>query len=353
MPFCSKCGTEVPENVQFCSKCEQTGQVSNPAPVANTGIENLSLLGYFFKCFKNFTFIKGRARRKEFWGFVLFSSIFKLIICLVLGIVYVLLDIDEETFDGLFNYVLAAWGVIITIPLFAVGIRRLNDVNASGEIIKGLYVLAVLSLNDSFLMNLLKPGEPIPKEIYLVAGLVSFVLSLFWLCRDGVPEENQHGKNPKYGNALQPQRILENLIASGQEILENIAENSLTDDEVKSALSSWRVIVGCLVGSFALMYFAGLKLAWGLKASFGGRLKEMDQWFLNLIGIKNYIIGEDSLLTEVNNGYYGLLITDRFFDFPIISWCLGGLGFFLLCAGILNLFYYILFRILLRIDKKI
>jgi len=45
MPFCSKCGTEVPENVNFCQKCGnalqsgQKNQADKAIPVANTGVE--------------------------------------------------------------------------------------------------------------------------------------------------------------------------------------------------------------------------------------------------------------------------------------------------------------------------
>jgi len=212
MPFCSKCGTEVPENVQFCSKCGnalqggQTSQVSNPAPVANTGVEKISLLGsllgYFLICFTiNYANCKGRARRKEFWGFVLFYSILSLIVTVLLPLLLsILLDFDERTIDIIFDRVGIYFGFFTAMPYIAVGIRRLNDVSASGIII-GLYVVSVLCETfSSPLLILLKLSTEAKTEVemYLgIAQLVIFGVFLFWFCRAGVPGENKHGKNPK------------------------------------------------------------------------------------------------------------------------------------------------------------
>lgn len=81
---------------------------------------------WFVKVLKNYATFKGRARRKEYWMFTLFS--------IIISIVLTIIDVSIGTFSlevgrGLFS-TLFSLGVII--PTIAVGVRRMHDVNKSG-----------------------------------------------------------------------------------------------------------------------------------------------------------------------------------------------------------------------------
>lgn len=84
--------------------------------------ENYGIIDWFKKCMRNYVNFSGRARRKEYWYFVLMQMIL-IIIAMVL---------DSIIFDsGIgFFYLIAAFGLFL--PGVAVTVRRLHDTNHSG-----------------------------------------------------------------------------------------------------------------------------------------------------------------------------------------------------------------------------
>jgi uncharacterized membrane protein YhaH (DUF805 family) len=116
----------------------------------------------YLKVLKQYADFNGRARRKEYWMFVLFNTIFSILAMIfdnVFGIA-----IEGIGYGPIYLlYVLA-----MMIPSLAVAVRRLHDVGKSGWMI---------------LISLI----PIIGGIWL---LVLFVT-------DGNPGENEHGANPK------------------------------------------------------------------------------------------------------------------------------------------------------------
>ena len=86
---------------------------------------------YFLKALSNYFDFKGRARRKEFWYFVLFA--------VILGILSVPLDyilFDYNVYDP--NSPVFFWGfgsffdIALFIPSLSVGWRRMHDLGKSG-----------------------------------------------------------------------------------------------------------------------------------------------------------------------------------------------------------------------------
>ncbi|RCW91640.1 DUF805 domain-containing protein [Winogradskyella arenosi] len=74
----------------------------------------------------NYANFSGRARRQEYWMFVLFNLIITFALAIVFGTLGALLDIP-----ALFSlYVIYALAVVI--PSLAVAVRRLHDVGKSG-----------------------------------------------------------------------------------------------------------------------------------------------------------------------------------------------------------------------------
>ena len=78
------------------------------------------MMDWFVKCLKNYVTFDGRARRKEFWFFMLVSFI--------LGIIVQIIDAilgTDKMLNGLLN-------LALFLPSLAVGARRLHDTNRSG-----------------------------------------------------------------------------------------------------------------------------------------------------------------------------------------------------------------------------
>lgn len=102
-----------------------------------------------FTCFKKFADFKGRARRREFWYFVLF--------CVLLSLLLSFMNED-----------LATLAMLITlIPNIAVNVRRLHDIDRSGW-----WMLIAL------------------------VPIVGVLLLLFWATQEGNPTANQYGESP-------------------------------------------------------------------------------------------------------------------------------------------------------------
>ncbi|WLV24620.1 DUF805 domain-containing protein [Aciduricibacillus chroicocephali] len=111
---------------------------------------------WYIKAIKNFADFQGRARRKEYWMFVLFNYIFTLIIGFSNEII---------TLPAAIGYVYV-FGMIV--PNLAVSVRRLHDTNRSGWWV---------------LINIIPLVGPI-------------ILTVFQ-CLDSTPGTNKYGPNPK------------------------------------------------------------------------------------------------------------------------------------------------------------
>lgn len=119
------------------------------------------IMKWYLKAIKNYAGFTGRARRKEFWLFCLFSYM----VLVIYGFFKAILHLPEyeiETFLGMV-YLLA-----ILVPGLAVTIRRLHDTGKSGY--------------------------------WICIGLIPLIgkiVLLIMLCQNSVKEENQYGPNPK------------------------------------------------------------------------------------------------------------------------------------------------------------
>ncbi|MEO8574281.1 MAG: DUF805 domain-containing protein [Pyrinomonadaceae bacterium] len=83
-------------------------------------------MNWYLKVLQNYANFQGRARRKEYWFFVLFNAIFA-VIAMILDNLFGLTFKDSGTGPFYLLYVLAT-----LIPGLAVSVRRLHDIGKSG-----------------------------------------------------------------------------------------------------------------------------------------------------------------------------------------------------------------------------
>ncbi len=76
---------------------------------------------WYLKVLKKYAVFSGRARRKEYWMFVLFNTI----ITFALGLVAAIMGSDWNVLSDIYQFA-------IIIPTVAVGFRRVHDTNRSG-----------------------------------------------------------------------------------------------------------------------------------------------------------------------------------------------------------------------------
>jgi uncharacterized membrane protein YhaH (DUF805 family) len=93
-------------------------------------------MNYFIHCFKNYANFSGRARRKEYWMFVLFTIIFLILISILdglLGTSYTFnYPLGGKEIPMSFGYISIAFYLAIIIPGIAVSVRRFHDIGKSG-----------------------------------------------------------------------------------------------------------------------------------------------------------------------------------------------------------------------------
>ncbi|HEX5775682.1 MAG TPA: DUF805 domain-containing protein, partial [Caulobacteraceae bacterium] len=97
--------------------------------------EDLGLWGYFKKCMRLYVDGNGRARRKEYWSFVLFSSLFFAALILLIMVPAVATADGGEPPSALFAVfaLLFLAGIVgFAIPSIALLSRRLHDIGMSG-----------------------------------------------------------------------------------------------------------------------------------------------------------------------------------------------------------------------------
>ncbi|MDC1186559.1 DUF805 domain-containing protein [Crocinitomicaceae bacterium] len=105
-------------------------------------------MNYYLKVLQNYATFSGRARRSEYWYFVLFN----MIISVVLGIVGGMIGVSM--LSNIYSYA-------VLLPSIAVGVRRMHDVGKSGW--------------------------------FLLIPIYNLILA----CTDGIKGENEYGADPK------------------------------------------------------------------------------------------------------------------------------------------------------------
>ena len=163
--FCFYCGLETAPDTNYCGRC-------GAAIAYLPRVEELGLWGYFVKCMKNYAQFDGRARRKEFWGFSLFSTLFSLVP--VLG---------------------SLWNLAALVPTLAVTWRRFHDRGHSGVY---FILICLMAVAGAFLIGIgILIEMPILWVFAVALILVAMIVNLVITCSDSQPGDNRFGPNPK------------------------------------------------------------------------------------------------------------------------------------------------------------
>ncbi|TFU03207.1 DUF805 domain-containing protein [Polymorphobacter arshaanensis] len=136
---------------------------------------------------KKYATFSGRARRKEFWWFYLLCVLAIVVLC----IAFALLSAGDAM--GVAALLLIPI-LALFVPLVAVQVRRLHDVNRSGWWLLGSVVLGALS--GGIDATKLPQTEPLAVLLVALAQLGFGILILVWLCSRGTIGENRFGPDP-------------------------------------------------------------------------------------------------------------------------------------------------------------
>ena len=126
--------TEEEFNIQkkeLLSNNEQSQNVSKKQNEQSQNVskeQDLSLWDYFVECMtKKYSCFDGRARRKEFFAFILYSNLITFVIGFMLIFIGATLDINPDIIEMIATFV----NIAFAIPSISVLVRRMHDVNMS------------------------------------------------------------------------------------------------------------------------------------------------------------------------------------------------------------------------------
>jgi uncharacterized membrane protein YhaH (DUF805 family) len=121
---------------------------------------------WYLKVLKQYVDFNGRARRKEYWMFLLFSFIFAVIAAILDNVFGTTINIFGQ--KSWYGWIYLAYCLVVFLPGLAVFVRRLHDIGKSGW----WYLLVFIPL-------------------------VGSIILIVWVCEDSQPSENKWGANPK------------------------------------------------------------------------------------------------------------------------------------------------------------
>jgi len=147
----------------------------------------------YISVIKNYATFKGRARRREYWMFVLFNLIFG-IIASILDII--IGDTFKNPMTGLgtnYGYIYLLYALFVFIPGLAVLVRRLHDIGKSGWFLLMQSIITIVTI-------VIGVGLMYINGVFLLILLIPFAISIWFLvllCTDSSVGPNKYGPNPK------------------------------------------------------------------------------------------------------------------------------------------------------------
>lgn len=118
-------------------------------------------MDWYINVLRNYVGFGGRARRKEFWMFILVNIIF----AFVLGVLDKMFGWQRAGGEGILTTIYA---ILVFLPSWAVQFRRLHDTDRTAWWL-----------------------------LLLVIPVIGWLVIILFSCQDGTPGENRFGSDPK------------------------------------------------------------------------------------------------------------------------------------------------------------
>ena len=193
---CYECGAMVSDKATTCPHCgaplaKETAKDSNNPLYRPYYIDEQPTLTFgeaiYSALIKNYVNFSGRARRSEYWYFMLFD--------VLIGIItYFTPSPTIEIWGQPVSLLYCLYCLVFFLPVLAVSVRRLHDIDKSGWNILMLYIAPYLTI----LIFVAFATSPFFILVWLVALVIYAIIMIIWMCRDSTEEENEYGLSPKY-----------------------------------------------------------------------------------------------------------------------------------------------------------
>ena len=170
--------------------------------------EPFSLSGYVSGILEKYRQFDGRASRREFWQFVLFTAIVSVGLTLLNFLIILVLFWFDPALGDYFSFenypaniiylpvllpfilISCIWRFGILCPAVAVAIRRMHDTGRSGKFVLLLAPYLFLSTIGDWLPHSLFP--PVVNIVFSVIALLAGAVFIFFACQKSRTGENQY-----------------------------------------------------------------------------------------------------------------------------------------------------------------
>ena len=160
----------------------------------------MNMLEAVGSCFRKYFKFSGRARRSEFWYWVLFTIIASIVFGILDSLFFGWEGSNIKPFGSLFS-------LATLFPGLAVSWRRLHDTGRSGWWVGGSYlaviavsfVFGVMFVSEKLATNLIIIGFGVGLIVALLVlmGFAYWILLIVFFCQDSHFGPNKYGPNPK------------------------------------------------------------------------------------------------------------------------------------------------------------
>ena len=195
--FCPSCGAEI---TPPSSGAEQPPQL--PSPTAASELPMVSFPQAVNLGFKNYFKFSGRATRAEYWWWLLFT--------VLAGIVLNVVDTLTDAM-GMVGFL---FELAILVPSFALGARRLHDINRTGwwllwflgsfpmaAIGGGILLVSFFLLDNFLILTVLGFAMAIG---FGILGIIGVIVLIVWAIKQGDEGLNKYGPDPRQPTSQEP-----------------------------------------------------------------------------------------------------------------------------------------------------
>lgn len=153
-------------------------------------------MNWYIEVLKKYAVFSGRARRKEYWFFILFSTIASIIVTV--------LDVVIGTYNPVtaVGFLSSLYSLGVLIPTIAVTVRRLHDTDRSGWwVLMPFSMLIGVGITAAIIIpSIVANGDEASAGvvILLVIIFIATLITIFvFMVLDSTPGTNRYGENPK------------------------------------------------------------------------------------------------------------------------------------------------------------
>ena len=206
--YCPVCGKDNLEDSRFCGICgvPLIASTASGIETATSELPKVSFPQAVKLGFKNYFKFSGRATRAEYWWWLLFT----VLTGIGLDVVDTLACTMGDSGQGLLGFL---FKLATIIPSFALGVRRLHDINRTGWwlLVWGFFPMAAIGggillvsffLLDNFLI-LAVLGFAMAIG-FGILGIIGVIVLIVWAIKQGDEGLNKYGPDPRQPTSQQP-----------------------------------------------------------------------------------------------------------------------------------------------------